>query len=133
MGTQQILMVVLSVIVVGAAVAIGIVMFDNQAKNQARMALTTEITIFAAQAQAWFMKPRIMGGGEGRFEASDIYSLQRSLNNGETGEIRTPTGVYTISAGDGTTVRIVGFSLTNNNVHVTMDIDLRGGMELIDD
>jgi hypothetical protein len=69
-----------------------------------------------------------MGGGEGRFEASDIYSLQRSLNNGETGEIRTPTGVYTVSAGDGVTVRIVGFSSAHNNVYVAMDVDLRDGV-----
>ena len=38
MGTQQILMIVLSVIVVGAAVAVGIQMFDNQSRNQARAA-----------------------------------------------------------------------------------------------
>ena len=63
MGTQQILMVVLSVIVVGTAVAIGIQMFDTQGQNIARNALVSDLMRMGVEAQAWFRTPRIMGGG----------------------------------------------------------------------
>ena len=65
MGTQQILMVVLSVIVVGTAVAIGIQMFDTQGQNQARNALVADLMRMSVEAQAWFRTPRLMGGGGG--------------------------------------------------------------------
>ena len=126
MGTQQILLVVLSLIVVGAAVSVGIIMFDTQAKNQARNALTTEGTSFAVQAQAWFMTPRVLKGGEGTFESSDLDSLLRFINNGETGYIRTPAGVYTITAESGITIRLVGISSTQSSVYVMADVNLDG-------
>jgi len=63
MGTQQILMIILSVIVVGTAIAVGIQMFDNQLENQTRQALAAELLQQASQAQAWFRTPTMMGGG----------------------------------------------------------------------
>jgi hypothetical protein len=63
MGTQQILMIILSVIVVGAAVAVGIGMFDTQSVNQERNAIHSELMQMAVQAQAWYRTPLMMGGG----------------------------------------------------------------------
>jgi len=63
MGTQQILMIILSVIVVGTAIAVGIQMFDTQLENQTRQALAAELMQQGAQAQAWFRTPVMMGGG----------------------------------------------------------------------
>jgi len=63
MGTQQILMIILSVIVVGTAIAVGIQMFDTQLENQTRQALAAELIQQAAQAQAWYRTPVMMGGG----------------------------------------------------------------------
>jgi hypothetical protein len=63
MGTQQILMIILSVIVVGAAIAVGIQMFDTQSDNQALQACVVELMQQGAQAQAWFRTPVMMGGG----------------------------------------------------------------------
>jgi len=63
MGTQQILMIVLSVIIVGIAVGVGITMFQNQAVNSNRQAVIADLNNFAAQAIAWYKLPVNMGGG----------------------------------------------------------------------
>ena len=63
MGTQQILMIVLSVIIVGVAVGVGITMFQNQAVNSNRQAVIADLNNFAAQAIAWYKLPVNMGGG----------------------------------------------------------------------
>ena len=65
MGTQQILMIVLSVIIVGAAVAVGIQMFDTQATNSQRTAIAADIQNFGAQVLAFNRTPTSMGGGKG--------------------------------------------------------------------
>ncbi len=63
MGTQQILMIVLSVIIVGVAVGVGITMFQNQAINSNRQAVIADLNNFASQAIAWYKLPENMGGG----------------------------------------------------------------------
>jgi len=63
MGTQQILQIVLSVIVVGAAITIGIQMFDTQHQNMVKDAIVMDLQTMAAQAQAWYRTPRMAGGG----------------------------------------------------------------------
>ena len=117
MGTQQILMIVLSVIVVGAAVAVGIQMFDTQSSNQARAALTTEVVQFAIQAQTWFRTPEIMGGGEGKFEAADLPSVMRFINQGiaET-SINTPAGQYVFATVSTTQISITATSISYRSV-----------------
>jgi len=63
MGTQQILMIVLSVIVVGAAITIGIQMFDTQYQNQVKNALVQDLQRMGVEAQAWYRTPIMAGGG----------------------------------------------------------------------
>ncbi len=63
MGTQQILMIVLSVIIVGIAVGVGITMFQNQAKTSNRQALLGDLRNFSASAIAFYKIPASMGGG----------------------------------------------------------------------
>jgi hypothetical protein len=62
MGTQQILLIVLSVIIVGIAVAVGITMFNQQTLNSARQAIIGDMNNMAATAQAWYKTPVSMGG-----------------------------------------------------------------------
>ncbi len=62
MGTQQILLIVLSVIIVGVAVAVGITMFNQQAINAARQATIMDMNNFAATAIGWYRTPTSQGG-----------------------------------------------------------------------
>jgi len=63
MGTQQILMIVLSVIVVGTAITIGIQMFDTQYQNQVKNAIVQDLQRMGVEAQAWYRTPYMAGGG----------------------------------------------------------------------
>jgi len=117
MGTQQILMIVLSVIVVGAAVGVGIQMFDTQSTNQGRNAITAELTQFAIQAQTWFRTPEVMGGGEGDFVVADLPRLMQFINAGNADtSIRTPAGVYVFTASTSLQITITATSSTNQRV-----------------
>jgi hypothetical protein len=63
MGTQQILLIVLSVIIVGVAIAVGITMFNTQAYNSNRSAIASECTSFATNVVQWWKTPIAQGGG----------------------------------------------------------------------
>jgi hypothetical protein len=118
MGTQQILMIVLSVIVVGAAVAVGIQMFDTQANNQARNAVVSEISQFGVQAQAWYRTPVMMGGGAGKAAVTtdDVLAITQFIHHGATTTtFTTPSGSYTI-AGTGLVITITGTALSNPTI-----------------
>ena len=88
MGTQQILMIVLSVIIVGAAVAVGIQMFDTQATNSQRTAIAADIQNFGAQVLAFSRTPTSMGGGKG---ATNLAAVKENLAQylGFTGQDNT--------------------------------------------
>jgi len=106
MGTQQILMIILSVIVVGTAIAVGIQMFDTQLENQTRNTLAAELMQQMSMAQAWFRTPVMMGGGGNgkdpetgdpiQATAEDIAMyINRGANNSDT--YRNLHGVFTIT------------------------------------
>jgi len=60
-------MIILSVIVVGTAIATGIQMFDRQYENQTRLAQANEVLRLAQMCKAWYRTPVAMGGfGNGR-------------------------------------------------------------------
>ncbi len=72
MGTQQILLIVLSVIIVGIAVAVGISMFNSQAVNANRQAIVSDMNNFGAQAMAYYRSPASHGGGAGTWTLDDV-------------------------------------------------------------
>lgn len=65
MGTQQLLLIVLGVIIVGIAIAVGITIFNNQAYNANANALTSETTNYASSVLQYWKTP-ISQGGAGR-------------------------------------------------------------------
>lgn len=72
MGTQQILLIVLSVIIVGIAVAVGISMFNSQAVNANRQAIVADMNNFGAQAMAYYRSPTSHGGGAGTWNVDEV-------------------------------------------------------------
>ncbi|MCK4359433.1 MAG: hypothetical protein KAW92_11970 [Candidatus Cloacimonetes bacterium] len=63
MGTQQVLLIVLSVIIVGVAVAVGITMFSTQSSSSNREAIKSDLMEFGSQAIAFYKAPAGMAGG----------------------------------------------------------------------
>lgn len=70
MGQQQLLLIILGVIVVGIAVAVGITMFQDNAVSANRDAVTNDLVNLAARAQQHFRRPAALGGGQGAFDNS---------------------------------------------------------------
>lgn len=106
MGQQQLLLIVLSVIIVGIAVVVGINMFNDQAASSNLDALTADLVNLASRAQQHYRRPTAMGGGGGTFAllTADAAGMQ-FLTTRPTNE----NGAYAIStAGDGTSVILSG-------------------------
>ncbi len=69
MGQQQLLLIVLGVIVVGIAVALGMTMFSESAAQSNFDAVMSDIQRYASNAQQFYMKPSSLGGGGRSFAA----------------------------------------------------------------
>jgi Tfp pilus assembly protein PilE len=67
MGQQQLLLIILGVIIVGIAVAVGITMFQDNAINSNRDAVSNDLVNLAARAQQFYRRPIGMGGGGNTF------------------------------------------------------------------
>jgi Tfp pilus assembly protein PilE len=66
-GQQQLLLVLLGVIVISVAVAIGITMFSDSAVSTNRDALVSDLQNLATRAQQFYHRPTSMGGGGNSF------------------------------------------------------------------
>ena len=102
MGQQQLMLIILSVIVVGIAVKLGITMFSDSALNANRDALTNDLSNLASRAHQYYRRPTYLEGGGDSFSGltADAAGMAKLTNTP-----RTDNGVYTVvSAGTGTGV-----------------------------
>ena len=72
MGQQQILLIVLSVILVGIAIAVGITMFQAQAKQGNIDAIISDLNNLGSVAYQYRIRPETMGGGGGTFDGFGV-------------------------------------------------------------
>ncbi len=122
MGTQQILMIVLSVIVVGAAVAVGIQMFDTQATNAQRQALAADIQNFSGQVLAFYRTPTMMGGAGNKRTNINVGNLSPYLGftgSGTDWSYTNANGVYSIGVAAGVVTITGKDTATNNKLEVS--------------
>ncbi len=63
MGQQQLLLIILGVIIVGLAIAVGITMFRDNAVSTNRDAIANDLMHLAAKARHFYKRPTSMGGG----------------------------------------------------------------------
>jgi len=114
MGTQQILLIVLSVIIVGVAIAVGISMFNSQAYNANKTAIASDAQAFAAQVLQYWKTPESQGGAGGNGANMSVENVTNYL--GLTGEnAENENGSYVITAADSTTVEITGVGTAIRN------------------
>jgi len=83
MGTQQLLLIVLGLIIVGIGVVIGINIFNTGAIQAQKDAITEDCLHLAAAAQGYYRKPAMFGGGDNSFTNIDISDcgMNDVLNN----------------------------------------------------
>jgi Tfp pilus assembly protein PilE len=107
MGQQQLLLIILGVIVVGIAVAVGITMFQDNAVSANRDAVTNDLVNLAARAQQYYRRPTALGGGQGSFATCTLAQLTTKPSNAN--------GSYVLSAPSATQVTLTGTGVENGN------------------
>ncbi|HPN34260.1 MAG TPA: hypothetical protein PK843_07095 [bacterium] len=100
MGQQQLLLIVLSVIIVGIAVVVGINMFGASAASANLEAVSNDLLNLAARAQQYYVKPTSMGGGGNSFTDLTLEDLTAKPSN--------DNGTYTLGTNSGSSVQIIG-------------------------
>ncbi len=122
MGQQQLLLIILGVIVVGIAVAVGITMFSDSAISANRDAVTNDLVNLASRAQQFYRRPTAMGGGGNSFVGltADAAGLRKLTNNAINAN-----GAYAIQTAGTTTGLVItgtGTERTDASNFVTMEI-----------
>lgn len=108
MGQQQLLLIILGVIVVGIAVAVGITMFQDNASSSNRDAVTNDLVNLASRAQQYYRRPSSVGGGGNTFNGLTLAELTAKPTNSN--------GVYSLSTGgSATSVVITGTGVEKGN------------------
>lgn len=115
MGQQQLLLIILGVIIVGIAIAVGLSLFSAQSVQSNRDAIINDMNNLAAQAYQYRIRPSSMGGGQGAYTGFAIPGKMSANENG--------TYVETVTA---QTVTIVATSASNALNKVTVTIDANG-------
>jgi hypothetical protein len=63
MGQQQIILIVLTVIIVGTAISVGLLVFQAGGIQANKDAIMQDLNALVADARAYYMKPKSYGGG----------------------------------------------------------------------
>ena len=99
MGTQQILLIVLSVIIVGVAIAVGIQMFNNQSYSSNKTAIAADAQTFATDVVRWYKTPVSQGGAgsPAKLAVNDQTKIGNFIAWGGT-TTTNDNGTYTLGA-----------------------------------
>lgn len=99
MGTQQILLIVLSVIIVGVAIAVGIQMFNAQSYNSNKTAIAADAQTYATQIVQYYKTPVSQGGGGNALPSADATgaALMGNAMGWDGATITNDNGTYTLA------------------------------------
>ncbi len=82
MGQQQIIILVLGTVIVGIAIAVGVLLFQSNNISSNKDALMADLNNVLADAQAYYLKPSCLGGGNRSFTGYLIPSRMGTTDNG---------------------------------------------------
>lgn len=131
MGSQQLLLIILGMIVVGIMVIVGISLFNDHASATNRDAVANDLVHASSMAQMYRKKPTMQGGGGGSFVGFDLRTAIKSMrnNNGSYAVTGTVTDSLIIIEGTGNqpgydnalpvkvSIRVFGFYTEVNEVN----------------
>ena len=89
MGSQQLMLIVIGVVIAGISVAIGVWMFIDQSTATNRDEISSDLIQLAAQAQKYYRRPETLGGGNNSFGGVTLQRLTSKPVNAN--------GVYTLT------------------------------------
>ncbi len=118
MGQQQLLLIILGAIIVGVAISVAVMMFNDQASATNRDEVVADLAHLGSLAQAYYRKPGILGGGGGTFTRLTMRALTSAPANP-----KNLNGTYTLDpdpvggAPSFITIRGVGTETGNDGVN----------------
>jgi len=101
MGVQQILLIVLSVIIVGAAVAVGIDMFNRQDYASNRSSAAADVQIFMTQVLQYYKMPESLGGMGNDLTGVDADDIAKYIGWGDEHPMENDNATYYIQIPQG--------------------------------
>lgn len=116
MGQQQLLLIILGVIIVGIAIAVGLSMFSAQSISSNKDAIINDLNNLFANAYQYRIRPKSMGGGGGEYTG---YAIPATLSSNEN-------GVYTMTVDNADQITFSAKSIQDSNRTVTVSIDATG-------
>jgi hypothetical protein len=127
MGSQQMLLIIVGVLMVGLMIAIGITMFGDNASASNRDAIANDLAAHASRAQVYQKRPKSIGGGGGSFQGFRL-SYGATTNSNGTFAVSSATGTVVTIEGIG---HETGFDQTNPvKVAITVAADTISVAEL---
>jgi hypothetical protein len=115
MGQQQLLLIILGVIIVGIAIAVGLSLFSAQSIQSNKDAIINDLNNIAAQAYQYRIRPSSMAGGNGSYTGFSI--PQKMASNANAAYTCVPT------AGSTVTFTATSANNTANMVYAAIDTD----------
>jgi len=112
MGQQQLLLIILGVIIVGIAIAVGLSLFSAQSIQANKDAMINDINNIAAYCYQYRIRPASMGGGQNSYLNAALPTKMSSNDN----------ATYSLGVG-GATIDITGKSnsdATNGTIKATL-------------
>lgn len=104
MGQQQLLLIILGVIIVGVAIAVGITLFKDSAVSTNRDGMANDLLHLAVKARHFYKRPATMGGGGNSFTGITVITAIVGANFATN-----DNGTYSIKSGTtSTTITFVG-------------------------
>lgn len=116
MGQQQLLLVIVGVIIVGLAIAVGIGLFIAQSVSNNRDAMIHDLNMIAQSAYQYRISIRQLGGGEGRYNNYVIPPQMTENGNGK----------YSVLDREEDSVTLKGVSVADSSNTITVTVDSRG-------
>ena len=116
MGQQQLLLIILGVIIVGIAIAVGLSLFSAQSIQSNKDAIINDLNNLAAYAYQYKIRPTSMAGGGNSYANIAMPTALASNAN----------ATYAFSAAGANSVTITGTSVPNSPLNVVAVVDGNG-------
>ena len=108
MGQQQLLLLVITSVIVGLAIMIGVEVFGSSTAKANEDSVRKDIIEISARLQQYYRTPKVLGGGGYEFPESLTFHNIGYFGDGVTGTtLKNPNGTYSLSV-DGEVVTIAG-------------------------
>jgi hypothetical protein len=103
MGQQQLLLIILASLITGAAILLGVTLFQQNAGQANMDAVMQDCLTIATKTRAWYNRPSLLGGGGHDFTSISFVNLGYSADPYEN-----ENGSYSFGSITANSVEVIG-------------------------